>query len=87
LKRKLRKIEALAFGKLDAELRNYIQGIQIINFKIKDLEREKQELRNLIETKNKQYQQLLDTLASKYKIQNKHDIEIDPDLGTIKEKK
>lgn len=86
MKRKLKKIEALAFGKLDAELRNAIQGIQIIDFKIKDLEREKINLKKLIEQKNKQYQELISILALKYKVKNKDNLVIDPDSYIIKEK-
>ena len=85
MKRKLKKIEALAFGKLDAELRNAIQGIQIADYKIKDLEQEKTNLKKLIEQKSKQYQELIDILVLKYKIKNKDNLVIDPDSYIIKE--
>ena len=85
MKRKLKKIEALAFGKLDAELRNAIQGIQIIDYRIRDLEREKSNLKQIMEQKSKQYQELIDILVLKYKIINKDNLVIDPDSYIIKE--
>jgi len=92
--KKLNENESLAFGKLDAEMRNNLQGMSICDYKLSDLRREYQEkvgqLTNLklkhqqeIARLRPEYDDLLQKLSKKYGIPAKAMV-IDPDTGTVR---
>ena len=96
--KRLTENEALRFGKLDAEIRNHMQGIQLATFqtesvttdynnKIKQLKERKVHLHNEAARAKVEYDSLLNQLAEDYGIPDPSRIIIDPDAGTIRDSK
>ena len=94
--KRLSTIESLTFGKLDAEIRNALQGVQLSNYKKQDarleyeakLRREDEQiaaLNNSIKRLRVEYEALLDEIIKKYDIRDKTKMTIDPDTGIIQE--
>jgi septal ring factor EnvC (AmiA/AmiB activator) len=93
---KMTQIEALQFGKLDAEIRNQLQGMKLVDHQLLELKRKYQEdvaqLTNLkahhedsVKHLRPQYQDLVNTLAKKYGINDPKRMVIDPDSGTVRD--
>jgi len=93
---RLTEIEALKFGKLDAEIRNAAQGIQIANYRKQELRMEFEskcrkedesmaELNGLIKKLKPEYEELLEELIKKYNIRDRNHLSIDPDTRIIRE--
>ena len=93
---RINETEALRFGKLDAEMRNHIQGIKIIELEHADMKRdfndrlrsksdEKVALTRAIESVRPEYEELVKTLAKKYKIPDHKKMSIDPDSRAIRD--
>jgi len=93
---KISEIEALKFGKMDAEIRNAMQAIQISHYKKKELKAEydikcKQEddsvaeFNAIINRLKPEYDKLIEEFVKKYNIKDKNRISIDPDTGIIRE--
>lgn len=91
----LTEAESLRWGKMDAEMRNDLQGMRLADFEIEVLQREyvqkrvtyealKKQLTASIELKKQEYQKLTLSLAEKYKVDPKK-MAIDPDTGSIRE--
>jgi len=96
LVRHLTELEALQFGKLDAEMRNRIQGVKIADLELEKFDRtcqeqrvhllaQKQALTLEINTSKPKYEAFIRRLAKKYRIQDPDKMTIDPDVGVIKE--
>ena len=94
---KMDERDALRFGKLDAEMRNRLQGIQLKEFEIQDVKRKNQEQLNSLRQIQAQlkvevsgikpfYDALLNELSKRYGIP-KERIIVDPDSGTIRDSK
>ena len=92
---KLTEAEALRWGKMDAEMRNDLQGLRLADFETEVLQREyvqkratydalKKQLSASIELKKQEYQKFTLSLAEKYKVDPKK-MAIDPDTGSIRE--
>lgn len=110
---KLDELEANRWGRIDAEIRNAIQGQRIkdLEMRVSELEEllrrqkveaEEQKLREVYERKRtdrtimkqklvsevsnlrKEYEELTESIAKKYKI-DKNKMSIDPNTGTIRE--
>lgn len=92
--KKLNEREALLFGKLDAEMRNNLQGMSICDFQTSELKRNYQDkLAQLTNMKMKhqqeidrlkpEYDDLLQKLSEKYGVPTKTMV-IDPDTGTVR---
>jgi hypothetical protein len=93
---RLERIDALKFGKIDAELRNAVQGKQIADFKIaelqqvyqqrvKELKAEREQLGRIIESQRADYLELVKSLADKYGIDDVKQMTIDPDNGIVRD--
>jgi uncharacterized protein (DUF111 family) len=91
---KLEEKEALRFGKIDAEMRNNLQGMRLCDFEIESLKRSYQEKiaqHTAIKAKHQQevnrlkpeYDDFLNQLSKKYGIPAKAMV-IDPDTGTVR---
>ena len=92
---KLTEVEALRWGKMDAEMRNTLQGARLEELELELLARNyvqqkqakealRQRLLLEIEQRKKEYTEFTATLAEKYKI-NPEKMAIDPDTGVIRE--
>lgn len=93
---RLDNVDALRFGKIDAELRNAVQGQTIIDFKmselntmhkqrIKELQANREHLCALVAASKGQYLELVDKLAKKYGIDDPSQMTIDPDNGIVRD--
>lgn len=93
---KITEIESLKFGKLDAEIRNAIQSIQIANYKKQEYRLEYEakcnkedlniiEINNILRQLRPQYEALIAELIKKYNIKDKDKLSIDPDTRIIQE--
>ena len=93
---KLTETEALMFGKTDAEMRNNLQGIQLKDFELDQarreylgkkqvLEQQKQALLLATQELKPRYDDLVQTIAKKYKIKDPKKMSIDPDSGTLRD--
>jgi hypothetical protein len=93
---KVTEVEALRFAKLDAELRNDRQALQIFDFKmseikdkaekeITDLSNQRQQVSAAITARKPEYQQLVKALADKYGIEDPSKMTIDPDTCVIRD--
>jgi hypothetical protein len=90
------EIEALRFGKLDAEMRNDRQAVQLLDYQmtaiknkaeadISNLNRQKQQLLSGITARKPEYKALINDLAEKYGIEDPNKMTIDPDTGVIRD--
>jgi phosphopantetheine adenylyltransferase len=95
---KLTEVEALRFGKLDAEMRNHIQGMRIASLEIDSLQREAREKVAQLEERKAQikralmdvrpeYDSFIKKLAKKYGVPDPDRVLIDPDTGIIRDSK
>jgi len=93
--KKLDEREALLFGKIDAEMRNNLQAIELNKYKLDALTRDFQEKKaTLIHMQAKhqeeinrikpEYDDMLQSFAKKYGIPAKVMV-IDPDTGTVRD--
>jgi len=93
---KTTEVEALRFAKLDAELRNDRQAVQLFDYRMADIknkaEREivalahqKQQIEAAITARKPEYQQLVKSLAEKYGIDDPNKMTIDPDTCVIRD--
>lgn len=93
---KTTEVEALRFAKLDAELRNDRQAIQLFDYRMNDIknraEREiaalahqRQQVEAAITARKPEYQQLVLSLAEKYGIEDPSKMTIDPDTCVIRD--
>lgn len=93
---KLSEIDCLRFGKLDAEIRNRMQGMQLVdhnmeqavrehNEKMEKLKLTKQAFQLQIQSMKPQYDALLKELSEKHGISDPRQMIIDPDSGTIRD--
>jgi hypothetical protein len=88
--------EALRFGKMDAEIRNYLQGIRLVDYEFQDNERayetkkatlftNRQQLEYRMGVLRQQYEEMVKGLAKKYRIPDPTQMSIDPDTGIIRD--
>jgi len=93
---KLDKMDALEFGKLDAEMRNALQGIRLADYEIQDirakmaeritfLEINKQKLTADVEKMRPEYESLLKRIAKKHGIDDPQYLVLDPDSGVVRD--
>ena len=93
---KTTEVEALRFAKLDGELRNDRQALQIFDFKmadikakaekeISDLAHQRRQVSEAITARKPEYQQLVKSLAEKYGIEDSSKMTIDPDTCVIRD--
>ena len=93
---RLDKMDALKFGKIDAELRNAVQGQMIADYKMSELQsvhkqrmREqqanKEHLGTLVAAHKEEYLELVKALAEKYGIDDPSQMTIDPDNGIVRD--
>jgi hypothetical protein len=94
---KLTELEAATFKATDAEVRNALQGLKILELEMRESERkfydEKEtrlrmidNLKNQQEVKYKEYRNLVEEISKKYKI-DPHSMTIDPDTRVIRDLK
>lgn len=93
---KLDELDALRFGKADAEIRNAVQGQQLIDYKIskiqeeanakiKALNMEKLQLISVVKNHQGNYKELVKGIADTYGIPDPSQMAIDPDNGTVRD--
>ena len=93
---KLSSIDALRFGKADAEMRNAMQGIELIDYRITDLlqstkvkvselRTKKALLETMVGNHKASYQELVRNIADTYGIPDPAQMAIDPDNGTVRD--
>ena len=93
--KKLDQLDALKFGKIDAEMRNMLQGIRLTEYElaeVKKIAEEKtailnsqlQKLKADVERTKPEYEALMKVIAKKYKVDGKR-MTLDPDSGVIHE--
>jgi len=93
---KLDKLDALEFGKLDAEMRNALQGVRLADYEIQDLrakaterisflELNKQKLLASVEKMKPEYEALLKRIAKKHGINGPQHLILDPDSGIVRD--
>lgn len=93
---RMTEVECLKFGKLDAEIRNAMQGMQISAYRKQDFKREfeakcRQEdekiaaLNAIVQRLRPEYDSLIDELARKFDIKDKTKMSIDPDTGIVRD--
>lgn len=91
---RLDQIEALKFGKLDAEMRNLAQGLKLISYEIQDVRRQaddriatlelnKKKIAADLERARPEYQALLKEIAERHGIDDPKNLLIDPDSGIV----
>lgn len=89
-------VDALKFGKIDAELRNAMQGQKIADYqmsemqtlhkqRMKELQANKEHLGHLIAAHKAEYMELVTALAEKYGIDDPTMMTIDPDNGIVRD--
>ena len=89
-------LEALKFGKMDAEIRNAALSMQLIGYLKKDIRTEFEgkmraedekmaALNKLINTLRPEYEALIEELMKKYEIKDRTKMSIDPDTKIIRE--
>jgi len=94
--KKLTEVEVLRFGKLDAEMRNHMQGIHIANLEIdkinhqaqenvKHMESQREQLKGLVKVLQPEYESFLKELAKKHGIPDYKNMVIDPETGTVRD--
>lgn len=95
---KMKEVEALRFGKMDAEIRNAVQGIKLLDYEVENekiryraalqsmLSRRAQ-LEARLEALKGEYDPLIADLAASYGIDDASRMTIDPDSGTIRDVK
>lgn len=92
---KLNEVEALRFGKLDAEMRNALQGIRLIVLEMEKLQRETQDklrtyegnkklMKERLEGIRPEYEEFVAALAEKYGVDDPSRMSIDPDTGIVR---
>lgn len=92
----LDKMDSLEFGKLDAEMRNALQGIKLADYEIQDvrakaneritfLELNKQKLQASIGKMTPEYGALLKRIAKKHGIDDPQHLVLDPDSGIVRD--
>lgn len=95
---RLDRVDALKFGKIDAEIRNAVQGRQLIDYKMAELQAnykqrmeemksQKDHLGRLIESHKGDYTLFVKSLAEKYGIDDPSRMVIDPDNGIVRDLK
>jgi len=93
---KLSELDALRFGKLDSDIRNHLQGVQLADMKILSVQREAREqvtslevqrerLRAMAKSLQPQYDALVKELADKHGIPDPKRMIIDPEAGTVRD--
>ena len=93
---KLTEIEALRFGKMDAEMRNILQGIQLVTLeaekvqreaqdKLRTLEGNKRQLKDKLQSIKPGYTEFVTELAEKYGVEDPSKMSLDPDTGTVRD--
>jgi hypothetical protein len=93
---RLTEMEALKFGKMDAEIRNCLQGIQLSEYEMNRIRMDSQmklEAQIQIRTKlsdrlsglRREYEPFVRDLAQTYGIQDPNKMSIDPDTGIIRD--
>jgi len=93
---KLSERDALRFGKVDAEVRNAIQGQKLIDYeinvvqqnvrqKIAELQQRKAELINVVREYQGSYQAIVQEIAETYGIHDPAKMAIDPDAGIVRD--
>lgn len=93
---KVTEVEALRFARLDAELRNNMQGVELLRFRIQDVSREKsraiagleaeiKHLQSLAATMRPEYNGLVTAIAEKYGISDPAHMTIDPDTMIVRD--
>jgi hypothetical protein len=93
---KLSEQDALRFGKIDAEVRNAIQGQRLIDYeivefqqnaknKLRELNVRKAQLVALSKSLEGEYKQVVMGIADKYGIGDPTQMAIDPDVGTVRD--
>lgn len=93
---RLDRVDALRFGKIDAELRNAAQGQQLIDYKLAELQNvyrqkveelkgQREHLGTLIESQREEYKHVVTALAKKYGIDDPGKMTIDPDNGIVRD--
>lgn len=96
--KKLSEVDTLRFGKLDAEMRNHMQGIHIANLEIdkinsqsqvqvKHMETQREQLKLLVEGLRPQFEAFIEELAAKHGISDPKNMVVDPETGTIRDTK
>lgn len=92
---KLTERDALRFGKVDAEVRNALQGQRLIDYeidalrrnaqeKIADLQLRKAQLVAVVKNHESNYNELVQEIAESYGIHDPTKMAIDPDNGTVR---
>jgi hypothetical protein len=93
---KLTEIEALTFAKMDTEIRNCSQGIQLCDLRADKIRNEmnqgilaqsleKQRLQNMLKDLQSKYVPYMRELAEKYEIADSAKMTIDPDTRVIRD--
>lgn len=93
---KLSEMDSLRFGKLDAEVRNAMQGIRIATLEIDQantlhaarlgsLETHRAQLKSHLETLRPQYDALVREIATKHGIDDPKHMVVDPETGTVRD--
>lgn len=93
---KLSERDALRFGKIDAEVRNALQGQQLVDYKITEIQQKtraqvtelqaaKARLIALVKSHEHDYRALVEELAETYGIDDPKNMAIDPDNGTVRD--
>jgi hypothetical protein len=93
---KLSELEALKFGKMDAEMRNCLQGIQLADYEINRIRVEAQQkmeqqqiqrskLNDQLGRLKAEYVPFVKELAAKYKMPDADKMSIDPDSRIIRD--
>jgi len=92
----LTEVEALRFGKLDAEMRNALQGLRLADAdteltkreyasKVAGLQEHKQQLVAKLASLRATYEPFVSKLAEKYGMKDPKSMSVDPDTGVIRD--
>lgn len=93
---KLSEVDALRFGKADAEMRNDMQELRLIDYQaaevrqkaksqLMELDVRKAQLQNALKSNKVKYLALVEELAKSYGIGDPKNMVIDPDSGTVRD--
>jgi hypothetical protein len=93
---KVTEIEALQFGKMDAELRNHVQGLELISAKVREVKADFQAQMVQLEASRKsismqatairpRYDTLISELAERYGVADQTKMAIDPDTRILRD--
>lgn len=94
--KRLTEVEALKFGKLDAEIRNGLQGLRLLAFEAKEIQakyqtdiKKKQDEEASLRTRLQQiqpgYNKLIEELAKKYGIDDPQQMVVDTDSRIVRD--